>query len=217
MSENNIHNTHRYDDIEDIELDNVQSDTIASKKETNQKKNRKPVTVWSELFSYVKIVVLAVLIAFICNRFIIVNAKVPSGSMKDTILEHDRLIGFRLSYLFSEPERGDVVIFKFPDDETQNYIKRVIGLPGDVIEIYGGHVYINGDMLEEPYIREPMITGSEKLTYFVPEGHYFMMGDNRNDSADSRYWVNTFVAKDKILAKAIFKYYSGHITFKTIN
>ena len=74
---------------------------------------------WSEVLSYIKILVLAAVIAFLCNTFIIVNAEVPTGSMRDTIMEHDRLIGFRLSYKFSDPQRGDIIIFKFPDDETE--------------------------------------------------------------------------------------------------
>ena len=184
----------------------------------NIKKENSEISPLKELFSYVKLIVIAVIIAFICTQFIIVNAKVPTGSMKNTIMEDDRLIGFRLSYVFSKPERGDVVIFKYPDDETQNYVKRVIGLPGDIITISQGVVSVNGDILEEDYIREPMkITEDE--TYIVPTGHYFMMGDNRNNSLDSRFWTNTFVAKDKILAKAIFKYFDGtnkNLTFKTI-
>ena len=76
--------------------------------------------------------------------------------MENTILTGDRLIGFRLAYLFHEPERGDIVIFKYPDDESQNFVKRVIGIPGDVIQISNGHVYVNGEQLEENYLREPM-------------------------------------------------------------
>ena len=76
----------------------------------------------------------------IFTQYIIVNAEVPTGSMKNTIMEGDRLIGFRLSYLFSKPERGDVIIFKYPDDEKQNFVKRVIGIPGDVVQIIHGKV-----------------------------------------------------------------------------
>ena len=167
---------------------------------------------WSEVLSYIKILVLAAVIAFLCNTFIIVNAEVPTGSMRDTIMEHDRLIGFRLSYKFSDPQRGDIIIFKFPDDETETYVKRIIGLPGDMIEIMPDgdgvvHVYVNGQILDEPYIREPMAAVSDYQRYIVPEGHYFAMGDNRNSSLDSRYWDNKYIARDKILAKAIFKYY----------
>jgi signal peptidase I len=171
--------------------------------------SEKPVTMLSEIFSYIKIVLIAVAIAFVFTQFIIVNAQVPTGSMKDTIMEGDRLIGFRLAYVFSQPQRGDIVIFKYPDDETQNYVKRIIGTPGDIIQIKEGHVYVNGNLLDESYIRESMIPTDTEETYVVPEGHYFMMGDNRNNSLDSRFWTNTYVAKDKILAKVMFRYYSG--------
>lgn len=87
------------------------------------------------MLSLVKIVVIAVVFALVFTNFIIINAEVPSGSMRDTIWEGDRLFGFRLAYKFSEPKRGDIIIFKFPDDETQNYVKRVIGLPNDIVQI----------------------------------------------------------------------------------
>ena len=152
----------------------------------------KQETIGQEILSYIKILAVAVIVAFLFTRFIIVNAQVPSGSMENTILTGDRLIGFRLAYLFHEPERGDIVIFKYPDDESQNFVKRVIGIPGDVIQISNGHVYVNG----------------EELTYVVPADSYFMLGDNRNNSKDSRYWTNTFVSKDKIIAKVSFRYFN---------
>lgn len=165
-------------------------------------------SIGHEILSYIKILAVAIIVAFLFTRFIIVNAQVPSGSMENTILTGDRLIGFRLAYLFHEPERGDIVIFKYPDDESQNFVKRVIGVPGDVINIRNGHVYVNGEMLEENYIREPMNSDGEDLTYVVPSGSYFMLGDNRNNSKDSRYWTNTFVSKDKIIAKVSFRYFN---------
>ena len=149
----------------------------------------KQETIGQEILSYIKILAVAVIVAFLFTRFIIVNAQVPSGSMENTILTGDRLIGFRLAYLFHEPERGDIVIFKYPDDESQNFVKRVIGIPGDVIQISNGHVYVNGEQLE-------------------PADSYFMLGDNRNNSKDSRYWTNTFVSKDKIIAKVSFRYFN---------
>ena len=164
----------------------------------------------AEIINWVQILVTAALIAFVLNRFIIANSRVPSASMENTIMTHDRVIGSRLNYYFEEPERGDVVIFYFPDDVTEKtyYVKRIIGMPGDVIDIRDGHVYLNGSdaPLEEPYIREPMETPVE-LHYEVPEGCYFMMGDNRNYSADSRFWHNTFVRKEKIVAKVLFRYF----------
>ena len=159
-----------------------------------------------EIINWIQILVTAALIAFVLNRFIIANSRVPSASMENTIMTHDRVIGSRLHYYFEDPERGDVVIFYFPDDVTEKtyYVKRIIGMPGDVVDIRDGHVYLNGSdtPLDEPYIREPMETPVE-LHYEVPEGCYFMMGDNRNYSADSRFWHNTYVRKEKIVAKVL--------------
>ncbi|MEA4973706.1 Signal peptidase I S [bioreactor metagenome] len=161
-----------------------------------------------ELVSWIKTIVLAVAIALFIDFGVIVNATVPTGSMKNTIMEGDRVVAFRFSYLFNSPKRGDVVIFDYPDapeDETVLYVKRVIGEPGDTVEITGGKVYINGEPLDEDYLREDMV--GDFGPYVVPDDSYFMMGDNRNDSLDSRYWDNKFVEKDKILGKVIFKYY----------
>lgn len=204
-----INDDYGFDEYDSI-LDNDATANSSPKNNNTKSSSQKPVTFWSEVLSYVKILVAAVIIAFIFSRYIIVNAEVPTGSMKSTIMEHDKLIGFRLSYLFSEPKRGDIVIFKYPDNEAQNYVKRVIGTPGDVVQIKDGHVYINGDLLDEDYLYEPMQNSSIEETYVVPEGYYFMMGDNRNSSLDSRYWKNTYVAKNKIIAKVIFRYYDGY-------
>lgn len=173
-----------------------------------------------ELYEDVKTVVIAVALAFIISTFVILNAKVPSGSMRNTIAVNDKLIGNRLAYVFSEPKRGDIVIFKYPDDESQKFIKRVIGLPGDEVVIQNHAVYVNGVKLEEDYIREEMLTAQTAVIYHVPEDCYFMLGDNRNNSKDSRFWTNTYVRKDQILAKALFRYYSGNdksLAFKWLN
>ena len=100
------------------------------------------------------------------------------------------------------------VIFRFPDNEEIYYVKRVIGLPGDTIDIVDGHVYLNGSEtpLEEPYIREPMIP-EEPMHFEVPEDSYFMMGDNRNYSSDARRWKNTYVKREKLVAKVLFRYF----------
>ena len=179
-------------------MENIKSNSTITK-------GLKSSQLLTELVSYAKIIVLAVIIAFICNNYIIVNAQIPSDSMCNGIKTGDRLFGFRLSYMASLPERGDVVIFKFPDNEKKDFIKRVIGLPGDVVQIISGVLYINGEVYNEDYLKEPMV-GSYG-PYAVPEGHYFMLGDNRNASGDSRFWNNTYVSKDEILAKAIMKYY----------
>ncbi len=160
-----------------------------------------------EIASYVLIICCAFLFAFLVNHFLLINANVPTGSMENTIMPKDRLFGSRIHYLFTDPKRGDVVIFTYPDDGETSFIKRIIGLPGETIEIRDGKVYINNSEtpLNEPYIKEEY-TGSWG-PYEIPEDSYFMLGDNRKSSKDSRYWVNKFVSRDKILGKALFTYW----------
>jgi signal peptidase I len=120
------------------------------------------------------------------------------------LLIGDRVITFRLAYLISNPKRGDVIVFPYPDDEKVDFIKRIIGLPGETIEGKDGLVYIDGKPLKEPYVKDKI--DSDFGPYVVPEDGYFMMGDNRNNSEDSRYWEHKFVSQDKIKGKAILKY-----------
>ncbi|WP_317854711.1 signal peptidase I [Chakrabartyella piscis] len=162
-----------------------------------------------EIISWIKTLVLAVAVAWFVNHVLIVNAQVPTGSMETTIMPGDRIIALRTSYWFDEPEFGDVVIFPFPDDPTGDtlYVKRVIGVGGDVVEGKDGKVYVNDVALEEPYIGECIIGNFGP--YSVPEGTYFMMGDNRNSSLDARYWENKFVSEDEVLGKVVCKYYKG--------
>lgn len=188
-----------------------------------QSKSRKVV---NEILYWVGVVIFAFLLAGFMNRFVIINAVVPSGSMEDTIQVKDRLVGGRFSYWFSEPKRGDVIIFKYPVDESRKFIKRVIGLPGEHIEIRDAKIYIDGSSkpLEEDYIKEEWLVMNDDLSYDVPDDAYFMLGDNRNNSADSRYWAQeafsygmvtnmedaldyTYVHEDKILGKAYFVYF----------
>lgn len=171
------------------------------------KKNIESKDIKKEVLSYVKIVIVAVAIAIICNTTLIVNATIPSESMEDTIQVGDRIIGFRLTYKVEDPQRGDIIIFKYPDDESQTFIKRIIGLPGETVQIIDGKVYIDDaeSPLEEDYVKEVPLGSFGP--YVVPEDSYFVLGDNRNDSKDSRYWNDPFVKREKILAKAIFQYY----------
>ena len=164
-------------------------------------------SVGKELFQWVLVIIGAVILAFLIDTFVIVNAQIPSGSMENTIMTGDRVFGNRLAYKFSDPKRFDIIIFKYPDDESQLFIKRIIGLPGETVEIHDGNIYINGSdsPLEDVDIKEPM-EGSFG-PYTVPEGCYFVMGDNRNNSRDSRYWENTFVSEDEILGKAVLRYW----------
>ncbi len=180
------------------------------KKDENIPKERETFNWKEEIISWIKIIITAAVIAYLLNNYIIANSRVPSGSMEKTIMTGDRVIGSRLSYYFSDPERGDVVIFHFPDDPTGKtyYVKRIIGLPGDIIDIRNGKVYLNNSdtPLDEPYLPEPMEPEPD-AHYEVPENCYFMLGDNRNLSADARRWKNKYVKKNKIIAKVMFRYF----------
>lgn len=164
-------------------------------------------SIMEELWEYIKMIIFVVVVVFIVNNVLLINAKIPSESMEDTIMTGDRIFGNRLAYINKDPQRFDIVIFKYPDDETQLFIKRVIGLPGETVEIRDGKVYIDGaeTPLDDSFTPEPPQGnwGPE----VVPEGSYFMLGDNRKRSKDSRFWTNTFVKKEKILGKAVLRYF----------
>ena len=170
---------------------------------------KKKNAILSEVLDYVKVIAFAVIFVLIVNNFILINALVPSESMEKTIMTGDRIFGFRLAYKFEEPERFDIVIFKYPDDPEQKelYIKRVIGLPGETVNIVNGKVYINGEQtpLDDSFCPETPIV--DFGPYTVPEDCYFMLGDNRNCSKDSRFWENTYVREDQIVGKAVLRYY----------
>lgn len=172
----------------------------------------KPVvknSIWKELWEYIKMIIFVIVVVLIVNNVLLINARVPSESMEKTIMTGDRFFGNRLAYLFNDPERFDIVVFKYPDDESQLFVKRVIGLPGETVEIKEGKVYINGSdtPLDDSFTPEtPM---GNYGPYVVPEGRYFMLGDNRNHSGDSRFWKQPYVEKDKIVGKAILRYFPG--------
>ena len=166
-------------------------------------------TVKAEVISWVKTILLAMVLAGAVNSFLIVNAEVPTGSMENTIMTGDRILALRTSYWFDEPQAGDVAVFRYPDDPTGKtlYVKRIIGTEGDVILVQDGMVTVNGEVLTEEYIAETTI--GDYGPYVVPEDSYFMMGDNRNHSLDSRFWDDPFVHEDEILGKVVLRYYKG--------
>ena len=167
----------------------------------------------AEIISWIKMLVTAVVFAFAITNFVIVNASVPTGSMEKNIMAGDRVVAWRLSYLFDDPERFDIIVFKNPNNEEELYVKRLIGMPGETVNVVEGKVYINDstEPLEDSFINgEDFGEYRNAGPFEVPEGHYFMMGDNREHSADSRAWkVNKYVSEDKMLGKVIFKYYKG--------
>lgn len=198
--------------------------------QNKQQDEQKETSLKTEILSWVEVIVIAVVLALFIDNFIIINATVPSGSMEQTIMTGSRVLGTRFSYWFKDPQRGDIVVFKYPIDEAKGkntkYIKRIIGLPGETVEIREGAVYIDGEKLEETYINGTWTERNDGFTFKVPEDHYLMLGDNRNNSSDARYWAELavrdglakdpgdedalsyqYVARKKILGKAYFCYW----------
>ncbi|MEZ3420613.1 MAG: signal peptidase I [Eubacterium sp.] len=226
------------------------------KKNKNHKKSKKEKAKKSKLRETIDFfipIVIAAAIAVVIKTFILANAVVPTGSMIPTIKEKDRIIASRLAYHSDSPERYDIIMFSYPDNEKTKFVKRVIGMPGEVVTVSDGEVFItksNGEIFkaedsfvnpdEKPYGSSGPFyipkKGEEIVTdgsycyagngikvgntaflnkycdkkdgkYTVSENLYFVIGDNINNSMDSRMWTNKYVAEDKILGKVIFKYY----------
>jgi signal peptidase I len=180
-------------------------------------------SVWRE---YVEAIIIAVILALFIRTFVVQAFKIPSGSMVPTLTIGDHILVTKFLYdikvpfwdkiliKFSPPQRGDIIVFKFPEDESKDFIKRVIGLPGDTIEIRSKRVWINGELLAESYTQhvDPGIIAHQIQPrdnlgpLAVPADSYFVMGDNRDQSLDSRFWG--FVKLEKIKGKAFLIYWS---------
>ena len=184
-------------------------DKLQETTDKKQENGEKQSSAMREVLSWVLYFTAALLITLVLKNYVIINADVPTGSMENTIIPGDRLIGNRLAYLKDDPERGDIVIFRYPDDEESLYVKRVIGLPGETVDITDGKIYIDGneEPLEEDYLKETWTVATGEYHFEIPEDAYLMLGDNRNDSWDARYWTNTYVHRDKILGKAEVVYW----------
>jgi signal peptidase I len=178
-----------------------------------------------------------IVIVLLLRAFVVQAYNIPSGSMKPTLLVGDFILVNKLVYSLSEPQRGDIVVFKWPVDPNIDFIKRIIGMPGDVIEVKDYQVFINGKPLPLKLVGEQYEDGNKKLIYEellpngvkhkialyadpviprrdvpptkIPPGNYFVMGDNRDNSEDSRYWG--FVPRENIVGKAFVIYFSGDI------
>ncbi|MBR1391401.1 MAG: signal peptidase I [Lachnospiraceae bacterium] len=180
---------------------------MKSEEKQPEKQDQKMIFIMKELFSWVAVIGLAILFSLFLNRVIFINAEVPTGSMENTIMPGDKLIGSRLAYRSANPKRGDIIIFHYPDDETQIYVKRVIGLPGEKIIIDDATIYIDDMPLVEGYLKEEWTVSTGYFEFEVPEDSYLVLGDNRNSSWDARFWANSYVEKDKILGKAWCRYW----------
>ena len=180
----------------------------------------------SMLREYASALLWAVALALIIRTFVIQTFEIPSGSMENTLQIGDYLIankflyGLRLPWSgervlpIRAPRRGDVVIFKYPKDPSQDFIKRLVGLPGDEVMVRDKVVYVNGQVFADPHEihKDPRVEPSSESPrddfgpVTVPQGSYFMMGDNRDESFDSRFWG--FVEEKDILGLAVVKYWS---------
>jgi signal peptidase I len=155
----------------------------------------------SALKKFISIIIWPLITALVCLfifNVLIIMLIVPTGSMIPAIDAGSLCIGNRLAYVFNEPERGDIVIFKH-EETDKILVKRVIGMPGDTVTITDTNVLINGEELQETYVNErPVYNPAE---YTVPDGSYFVLGDNRNDSLDARYWQTPYIKRDAIIGK----------------
>jgi signal peptidase I len=180
---------------------------------------------------YFESICVAVILALFVRTFVVQAFKIPTGSMEKNLLIGDHLLVNKFVFaptrswledklLPIDPiKRGDIIVFKYPEDPERDFIKRTIGLPGETIELRNKKVYVNGKPLDEPYVQflfppdGPEVTEGSgfdvRRNYgpvTVPADHYFMMGDNRDNSQDSRYWG--FMPRDYVKGKALFVYFS---------
>lgn len=199
-------------------------------------KAKRKVKRKSTLREYTEAIIIAVALTMLIRTFVIQAFRIPTGSMEDTLLVGDFLfvnkflygaaVPFTDSHLpaLRDPQRGDILVFKYPRDPSRDFIKRVVGVPGDEVEIRDKVVYVNGEAADEPFVKHtntrvlpenyknphiyPPDAGNRDNygPYVVPEDHYFMMGDNRDNSDDGRFWGP--LSRDLIKGKAIFIYWS---------
>ena len=165
--------------------------------------------VWRE---YAESLIVAVLLALAIRAFVVQAFVIPSGSMLPTLRIGDYLLVNKFVYLFRPIRRGDIIVFKFPQDETRDFIKRVVGLPGETLEIRDEQVLVDGKPLHEPYAvysKPPQLRSPAPyhlLPMVIPPGHLFVMGDNRDNSLDSRAWG--LLEEAKVVGEASIIYFS---------
>ena len=185
-----------------------------------RRKDSRKAIIWE----WVESIVVALVLALVIRHFVIQAFKIPTGSMRMTLIEGDRILVNKFIYGAKipftdirlpaprQPKRGDVVVFVYPEDPKKDFIKRLVGLPGETVEIKKGNIYINGELCRDLsvynryyYNRPETIYGSEGEAVNVPQDSYYVLGDNSASSRDSRYWG--FVPKKNMLGAAILNYW----------
>jgi signal peptidase I len=159
-------------------------------------------------------IIIALVLTLIIRTFVVQAFKIPSGSMRPTLLEGDKLFVNKYVYRFEPPQRGDIIVFRYPVDMKKDFIKRLVAAPGETVEIRDGVIYVDGKALTDPasfgrfyyYNHDPYANPGEKVK--VPADTYFVLGDNSANSTDSRFWG--FVPKKNLLGKAVFRWWPLH-------
>lgn len=164
----------------------------------------------SHLIEFIQTLVIFAAIASAVYLFVAQPHKVSGASMDPNFKNGDYILTDKITYRFWEPKRGDVVVFKNPKDTSQDFIKRIIAIPDDVVEVSNAHILLNGERLNEPFLKTGVITKSgfflkENEEVVVPQNHYVVLGDNRPNSSDSREWG--FIAKNEIIGRVILRYW----------
>jgi signal peptidase I len=162
---------------------------------------------------YFEAIIIALLLALFIRSFVVQAFRIPSGSMIPTLLIGDQILVDKVAYYFRKPARGEIIVFKFPRDESRDFIKRIVGLPGEKLEVRDRKVYINDILLEDGAYAYHQLNENWRVPprddfgpVNIPAGKYFVMGDNRENSQDSRFWG--FLDEGKIIGRAFIIYWS---------
>lgn len=158
-----------------------------------------------EIIDFLKTILWFAVIFFGLRTFVVEGYEIQGNSMEPTLEDNERLFVLKFTYRFEHVERGDVIVFRYPEDVSRRFIKRIIGLPGDTVEIRGDTVLINGQVLEEPYLDEDVSRYRKSPKVTVPENCYYVLGDHRSVSSDSR--GGWFVPRENIIGKAALRFW----------
>lgn len=164
-----------------------------------------PKRLMTEVRNWVRDIVFASLTAVLIVVFVVQPVKVEGTSMEPRLFDDERIFVNKFVYHFSEISRGDIVVFWYPKDTSKSFIKRVIGLPGERVEVRDGVVFVDDQVIDEPYVPSDYIDPLTSDAITIPEGCYYVMGDHRNSSNDSRNWGT--VPSEYIFGKAMLRYW----------